>query len=107
MTTSDFRQDAHHGSHDARRVGDLIKEFTSQDGISEKLRAFEVVGNWEKIVGDMIGKNTEIVRIENGTLYVQAKNSAWRNELIFAKATILKKIRENYPDSGVENVFFI
>jgi predicted nucleic acid-binding Zn ribbon protein len=93
--------------YQAKRLGDLIKEFASQDGISEKLRAYEVVGEWERIVGDTIGKNTEIVRIENGTLYVQAKNSAWRNELIFVKPAILNKIRDNYPDSGVEDIFFI
>lgn len=90
-----------------RRLGDLIKEFASQDSISERLRSYEVVGEWEKIVGDTIGKNTEIVRIENGTLYVRAKNSAWRNELIFVKPTILRRIKEDYPRSGVEDIFFI
>ncbi len=104
---SDFSRNTTQSAHTPRLLGELIKEFTSQDGISEKLRSYEVVGEWEKIVGDTIGKNTEIVRIENGTLYVQAKNGAWRNELIFVKPAILKKIRENYPTSGVENIFFI
>jgi predicted nucleic acid-binding Zn ribbon protein len=92
---------------EAKRLGDLINEFTHQKGVSEKLRAYQVVGDWEKIVGDLIGKNTDIVRIENGTLYVKTKNGAWRNELIFMKPAILKKIRENYPGSGVEKIFFI
>lgn len=104
---SGFSRSTALGVHEPRMLGELIKEFTGQDGISEKLRSYEVVGEWEKIVGDTIGKNTEIVRIENGTLYVQAKNSAWRNELIFVKPSILKKIRENYPTSGVEDIFFI
>jgi len=104
---SDFDRAAAHGTYEPRALGELIREFTSRDGISEKLRSYEVVGDWEKIVGDVIGKNTEIMRIENGTLYVQAKNSAWRNELIFLKAAILKKIRDNYPTSGVEDIFFV
>jgi len=103
----DLNRNAGFAVHEPRPIGDLIKEFTSRDGISEKLRSYEVVGEWEKIVGDTIGKNTEIVRIENGTLYVQVKNSAWRNELIFEKPAILKKIRENYSTSGVEDIFFI
>jgi predicted nucleic acid-binding Zn ribbon protein len=103
---SDFNREAGR-AHQPRPLGELIREFASQDGISEKLRSYEVVGEWENIVGDVIGKNTEIIRIENGTLYVQAKNSAWRNELIFVKQTILKKIRQNYPGSGVEDIFFI
>ncbi|MFZ1081289.1 MAG: DUF721 domain-containing protein [Candidatus Kryptoniota bacterium] len=92
---------------EAKRLGDLINEFTHQDGVSGKLQAYQVVGDWEKIVGDVIGRNTEIARIENGTLYVKTKNGAWRNELIFMKPTILEKIKENYPGSGVENIFFI
>lgn len=57
-------------------------------------------------MGEVIGRSTEISRIENGTLYVRTKNSVWRNELIFMKPAILKKIRENYPESGVDDIFF-
>ena len=92
---------------EARRLGDLINEFTRQDGVSEKLRSYQVVGDWENIVGELIGKNTELVRIENGTLYVKVKSGPWRNELIFMKPKILRKIKENYPDSGIEDLFFI
>ncbi|HEY9167179.1 MAG TPA: DUF721 domain-containing protein [Candidatus Kryptonia bacterium] len=92
---------------EARRVGDLIKEFSQQEGVSERLKAYKVVAEWEEIVGAMIGKNTEISRIENGILYIKAANSAWRNELVFMKPTILKKIRDSYPESGVNDIFFI
>jgi predicted nucleic acid-binding Zn ribbon protein len=92
---------------EARKLGDLIKEFSRQENVSHKLMAYQVVGEWENIVGDSIAKNTEIVRVENGILYVKAATSAWRNELVFMKPAILEKIRKNYPDSGVEEIFFI
>ncbi|MCL5738333.1 MAG: DUF721 domain-containing protein [Bacteroidetes bacterium] len=92
---------------EARRLGDLIKEFAQETGVSEKLRAYRVVAEWQDIVGEMIGKNTEISRIENGILYVKVSNSAWRNELVFMKLAIMKKIKENYPESGVNDIFFI
>lgn len=92
---------------EARSLGDLIKEFTRQDNVSHKLRAYQVVGDWEEIVGEAIGRNTEISRVENGILYVKAATAAWRNELVFMKPSILKKIRQKYPDSGVEDIFFI
>ena len=92
---------------EAKSIGELIKEFSRQENVSEKLRAYQVVGEWEKIVGEAIGRNTEISRIENGILYVKVATSAWRNELVFMKPSILKKIRENYPDSGVQDIFFI
>jgi len=92
---------------EAKRLGDLINEFTHQDGVSGKLRSYQVVGEWENIVGSLIGKNTELARIENGTLYVKVKSGLWRNELIFMKPNILRKIKENYPDSGIEDIFFI
>jgi len=92
---------------EARRLGDLIREFSMQDGVSERLKAYKVVAEWEEIVGGMIGKNTELVRVENGILYVRAANPAWRNELVFMKPSILRKIREKYPESGVTDIFFI
>ena len=94
-------------THGAKKLGDLIKEFTRQNGVSEKLRAYQVVGDWETIVGEAIAKKTEISRLENGTLYVRTANSTWRNELVFMKPAIMRKIREKYPDSGVEDIFFI
>ena len=92
---------------EARSISDLIKEFSRQANVSGKLRAYQVVGDWEPTVGEAIGRNTEISRVENGTLYVKAATSAWRNELVFMKPSILKKIKENYPDSGIEDIFFI
>ncbi len=102
----DSRRNAN-GAHGAKRLGELIKEFTQQKGVSEKLRAYQVVGDWESIVGKAIARKTEISRLENGILYVRAANSTWRNELVFMKPAILRKIRENYPDSGVVDIFFI
>ncbi len=92
---------------EAKSIGELIKEFSRQENVSEKLRAYQVVAEWEKIVGEAIGRNTEISRIENGILYVKVATSAWRNELVFMKPSILKKIRDGYPDSGVQDIFFI
>ncbi len=94
-------------SRGARRLSELIREFTQQNGVSGKLRSYQVVGDWESIVGEAIARNTEISRLENGTLYIRAVNSTWRNELVFMKPAIMQKIREKYPDSGVVDIFFI
>ncbi len=92
---------------EARSIGELIKEFSRQENVSAKLRAYQVVGEWEEIVGEAIARNTEISRVENGILYVKAATAAWRNELVFMKRSIIRKIKENYPDSGIEDIFFI
>lgn len=92
---------------EARKLGDIIKEFVRDETVSSKLKAYQVVGDWEKIVGSLISRNTEISRIENGILYVRTSNSTWRNELVFMKPMIMRKVKENYPDSGVDDIFFI
>ncbi len=92
---------------EAKRLDEIIKEFTKEESVSSRLRAYQVVGEWEKIVGPLISRNTEISRIENGILFVKASNSTWRNELVFMKPVIMRKIRESYPDSGVGDIFFI
>ncbi len=90
-----------------RSLADIIKEFTQDENVSSRLRAYQVVGDWEKIVGTLIARNTEISRIENGILFVKTSNSTWRNELVFMKQAIMRKIRDNYPDSGIDDIFFI
>jgi len=52
--------------NEAKSLGELIKEFSQQENVSDKLRAYQVVGEWERIVGVAIARNTEISRVETG-----------------------------------------
>jgi len=93
--------------HEAKRIHKVIEEFIKSSPAGKHLKAYRVLTEWNDIVGDVIAKNTEIVRVENGTLYVKVRTSTWRNELVFQKEKILEKIRKDYTDSDITEIFFM
>ncbi|MCK5738576.1 DUF721 domain-containing protein [bacterium] len=60
--------------------------------IDDKLKENQVIAAWPEIVGEKIGSVTKPIRVKDGTLYVQVKNDAWKNELYFQKHQIIKQI---------------
>ncbi|MGC8595518.1 MAG: DUF721 domain-containing protein [Candidatus Kryptoniota bacterium] len=93
--------------HEAKQLHKIIEEFISSSPAGRRLKAYRVITDWNNIVGDLIAKNTDIVRVDAGILYVRVKTPTWRNELVFQKSKILDKIREDYRDSEITDIFFI
>ena len=44
------------------------------------------------IVGPRIAKNTSAERVKDGILFVKVKSDVWRNELLFYKMELIKKL---------------
>ena len=60
---------------------------------------------WSTIVGSKIADATEVVKIQNKTLYIKCKNPTWKNELQYQKKEILKKI--NQQTNKVDKIILI
>jgi hypothetical protein len=55
------------------------------------MRALE---SWRSIVGEPLAERTRPLRLAGGRLFVIAPGSALRQELVFHKATILRRFNE-------------
>lgn len=93
--------------HEAKQLYEVIEEFIRSSPAGRHLKAYRVLTEWNDIVGDVIARNTEVVRVDNGILYIRVKNSVWRNELVFQKGKIIEKISKDYKDSEIKDIFFI
>jgi predicted nucleic acid-binding Zn ribbon protein len=49
---------------------------------------------WPEIVGPQLSRVSEVRGVQNGTLVVLTRSSAWNQELSFQKAAILRRYRE-------------
>ncbi len=75
-------------------------------GLTKKLRQYEVLDRWPSIVGKRIAAAAEAVRIDDGKLFVRVKSAAWRNELIFLKQDLLRKINTAMGEDIVVDIIF-
>ena len=61
---------------------------------------------WKNIVGKTIAKNTEIKNFKNGKVTVKTVNPIWRNELIFQKEDLLKRLKKEEPELNIKELEF-
>tara|TARA_B100000700_G_C14373762_1_gene547236 strand:+ start:204 stop:470 length:267 start_codon:yes stop_codon:yes gene_type:complete len=50
--------------------------------------------NWKQIVGKEVSKKTELVKIENKTLFIKCSSPVWKAELQYQKQQIIEKIKK-------------
>ncbi len=88
----------------------MIKLSQSISGLLKQTKFSPLfIGNlqnqWEKIVGSKIATATDVIKIQNNTLYIKCKNPTWKNELQFQKNELLKKIQKE--TKKVKNIILI
>ena len=54
----------------------------------------QVFGDWERLVGEVIGAHTTPMKIEDGTLFLEVDNAAWASEMEWMSEDILRRVSE-------------
>lgn len=69
--------------------------YSRQKGLFNFL---QLIKDWKSIVGEFMAKNTIPLKIRSGTLIISTKHSIFAQELSFLAPTLLKKIKEKFPE---------
>jgi len=83
----------------------LDKTLESQ-GISKRLRQENAVVRWEEIVGEKIAKASKAVKIDRGTLLIEVKSCAWKQQIQMLKPDIMKKLNTQLGADIVKDIRF-
>jgi len=62
---------------------------------------------WEETVGPTIANNTKPEAVSHGVLTIKVKTPAWRQELQFQKADIIKKLNHRLGKNTIKEIRFI
>ena len=90
-----------------QKLNSAIKNFLQKNGLEKGVNQNKSIELWPDIVGEKISKNTEPQPVESGTLIIKAKNSAWRQELIFKQSEILESINKKLGKNTIKAIRFI
>lgn len=82
------RQNEHHS------LGDLLKDFVSENNLQKGLNKVAVRDVWEQVMGPAITKYTRNIRLERETLYVELTSSVLREELSYGKEKITSNLNQ-------------
>ena len=87
-------------------VSQLIEQFLQSVGIQGKVEENFAIVHWDLAVGKEISERTEPYKIVRGILFVKVKDPVWRNELLFFKEEIIKKLNDKIGRETVKDIKF-
>jgi len=80
----------------------LYKELNLESASEE----FRIVKIWKEVAGLYITKVSQVEKIDRSVLHVKVKNSAWRNELMFKKASIVQEMNKRLGKDYIKDIIF-
>ena len=90
----------------ARPIKDILSDIIKENNLDEINQTINIEQAWKKIVGEAISKNTEIIQIKRGNLFIKTSNPVWRNELSLQKRELLEKINKKEPKLNIKEIIF-
>ena len=73
-------------------VGEMIKAFYHENHRDSALDEQLILDSWKDVVGDFIDAHTLKKSIRNGVFYVKVDADSLKNELVYAKSMLLRKL---------------
>ncbi len=80
-------------------IKDVINDLFESNHMKGKLAEINIINNWEKLVGNLIAKNTSKIYFNKGKLYLHIDSAPLRNELNYSRSKIVELVNK---EAGVE-----
>ncbi len=85
-------------------LGDALQNFLKNSKMRNGLQALQIEDVWESIMGKTIARYTDKLEVINKTLFVTTTVAPLKNELMFQKENIIKRVNEELKGNVIENV---
>lgn len=85
-------------------LGDALKYFLNHSKLKGYVQAMQIEDVWEEIMGKTIAKYTEKIQIQGKTLYITTSMAPLKQELLYQKENIIKRVNEKLGENVINNV---
>ena len=88
-------------------LGEMIKAFYHDNHRDNALDEQRIIDSWKEVVGDFINAHTLKTSIKNGVLYVKVEADSLKNDLLYAKSMLLKKLNSKVEKEILTDIVII
>jgi predicted nucleic acid-binding Zn ribbon protein len=85
-------------------LGDALKYFLNHSKLKGYIQALQIEDVWEQIMGKTIAKYTEKIQIQGKTLFISTSMAPLKQELLYQKEIIIKRVNETLGENTINNV---
>lgn len=83
-----------------------LEEFFKEKKWSKKIKGYQIISNWENLVGKEIAKSSQPIKIQDKCLFLAVKSNVWANELNLRKGELVEKINREAGEEIISNILF-
>ena len=88
-------------------LGDMIKAFYHDNHKDGALDEQVILDSWKSVVGDFVASHTLKTSIKNGVLYVKVDADSLKNELLYAKSMLLRKLNSKVEGEILKDILIL
>jgi predicted nucleic acid-binding Zn ribbon protein len=85
-------------------LGDALRKFLDQSQLKSSIQALQIEEVWEQIMGKTVARYTDKINIHGQTLFVNTTVAALRQELLYQKENIIKRVNEALGEKVIKEV---
>ena len=89
-----------------KSLEDALKHLLQNLGIENKVLENQVINLWPLVVGKKIASVSDAEKIEHNILFVKIRNDSWRNELVYYKNDLIKRLNAKIGKKIVSDIRF-
>lgn len=87
------------------KLGDALSHMLKQEKLDVKLSRFAVKNAWEEIAGKLIANHTtQITFDEQKNMFLSIDSSVLKNEVMYSKTELIKKINTSCGHELITNL---
>jgi predicted nucleic acid-binding Zn ribbon protein len=91
---------------ETQKISDILKEFTRESNLDQKLQETRMIENWGVMLGPMIENSTRKIFISNRVLFVYLESPVIRHELFMMRTEIQEALNKNVGGNVIDNIVF-
>ncbi len=89
------------------RVDALLAQVLQKHGVQKQVERMSLLGLWPEVVGEQLAAVTRVRGVDESTLLVEVRSSAWIMELSLMKDRFLERVNERLEEAPIERIVFI
>ena len=85
-------------------LGKALEKMLGKFDLKDKYNENKTIDNWESLVGKTIATHTTPQKINKGKLYIKVDSPSWRNQMLFQKEYLKKRINEKMEKKVIREI---
>ncbi|MGY8777439.1 MAG: DUF721 domain-containing protein [Longimicrobiales bacterium] len=89
------------------RVDAVLSDLLEEHGVADQVQRMNLLELWPKLVGEKVAEVTRARSVDDRTLIVEVRTSAWLMELNMMKGDLLACVNERMPKTPMARIVFV